>query len=87
MLHVAPDLVRPLREAGPGAARRLALSGFEEKWAWAPRDWAQVTDDTGVGDPARATAEKGQRYFETVTTKIAQFLTELAGTRETDLYK
>ena len=26
--------------------------------AWAPRQWTQVTDDTGVGNPAAATAAR-----------------------------
>lgn len=86
MLHVAPQLVRPLGEAGPGAARQLALDGFREKWAWAPRDWSLVTQDTGVGNPQAATADKGRRYFEVVTTKIADFLVQLAATGATDLY-
>jgi creatinine amidohydrolase len=37
-----------------------------------------VTDDTGVGNPAAATAEKGRKYVEAVSQKIAGFLVELA---------
>src|SRR5437764_5394834 len=44
MLHVAPELVRPLSEAGPGRARRFKVTGLREGWAWAPRQWRQVTD-------------------------------------------
>ncbi|MGQ0538709.1 MAG: creatininase family protein, partial [Gemmatimonadaceae bacterium] len=67
MLHLAADLVRPLAEAGPGAARRFQVRGLREGWVWAPRQWTQVTDDTGVGDPAAATAAKGAAYFKAVT--------------------
>ena len=87
MQHVAPQLVRPLSEAGPGAARRFKIGGFREGWAWAPRNWRQVTDDTGVGNPAKATAEKGQRYVDVVTAKIAGFLTELARADTGKLYE
>jgi len=71
MLHLAPAQVRPLGEAGPGAARRSRIPAFREGWAWAPRRWTQVTDDTGVGDPRAATAEKGARYVDAVSAKIA----------------
>ncbi|HKW42020.1 MAG TPA: creatininase family protein [Gemmatimonadales bacterium] len=78
MLHIAPELVRPLSSAGPGRARRFTVAGLREGWAWAPRRWRQVTDDTGVGNPARATAEKGRTYVEAVTEKIGDFLVDLA---------
>ena len=87
MLQVAPELVLPLSEAGSGKARRFKISGFREGWAWAPRKWREVTDDTGVGNPAKATAEKGQRYVEAVTGKIADFLVELAGADTAQLYE
>jgi creatinine amidohydrolase len=86
MLHVAPELVLPLSEAGPGTARRFRIAALREGWAWAPRQWTRVTEDTGVGNPKGATAEQGARYFEAVTTKIAGFLVELAGADATDLY-
>src|SRR6266496_1371779 len=78
MLHVAPELVRPLSDAGPGRARRFRLAALREGWAWAPRQWRQVTDDTGVGNPAAATAEQGRKYVEAVSEKIGGFLVELA---------
>jgi creatinine amidohydrolase len=78
MLHVAPRLVRPLTEAGPGAARRFRVRGLREGWAWAPRHWSEVTEDTGVGDPSPSTVEKGTRFFHAVTEQIGGFLAELA---------
>jgi creatinine amidohydrolase len=87
MLHVAPHLVRPLAEAGPGVARHLALDGFRQGWAWAPRDWPLVTADTGVGDPRKATSEKGRRFFEAVTGAVAEFLVSLAAAEARDLYR
>jgi creatinine amidohydrolase len=78
MLHIAPELVRPLSEAGPGRARRFTVAGLREGWAWAPRRWSQVTEDTGVGNPAAATAEKGRKYVEAVSEKIGDFLVDLA---------
>jgi len=87
MLHVAPDQVLPLLDAGSGAAKRFKISGFREGWAWAPRKWTDVTADTGVGNPAKATAEKGKRYVEIVTAKIADFFAELARADTSKLYE
>jgi len=86
-MHLAPDLVLPLSQAGPGKARAYRFQAFQEGWAWSPRRWTQVTKDTGVGDPALATAEKGRRYLEDVTRKIAAFLVELARADLNDLYR
>ena len=86
MLHVAPDLVRPLAEAGSGAARPWKLEGLRAGWAWAPRRWTAVTDDTGVGDPRAATREKGERYVAAVVDRVAAFLVELAAADPHNLY-
>lgn len=77
MMHVAAPLVRPLDEAGSGAARRPRVTGMREGWAWTPRRWTQVTDDTGVGNPSRATVQKGARYLADLTARLADFLVEL----------
>jgi creatinine amidohydrolase len=86
MLHLAPDCVLPLSEAGDGGSRQPKIRAFREGWAWAPRRWTQVTRDTGVGDPKKATAEKGKKYFEAVTGAVAEFLVELAALDPDDLY-
>ncbi len=75
--HLAPELVRPLKEAGPGAARPWRTAAFNEGWAWAPRRWTQLTADTGVGDPTAASAAKGAAYVAAVAEKIATFLVDL----------
>jgi creatinine amidohydrolase len=45
-----------------------------------------VTRDTGVGDPRKATTEKGARYFSAVTAKVAAFFVQVAKTGQTDFY-
>ena len=59
---------------------------MREGWAWAPRDWPQVTEDTGVGNPAPATPEKGDAYFRAVTGRVAEYLVELATVDPDDPY-
>jgi creatinine amidohydrolase len=87
MLHLAPDLVAPLTEAGAGRARPSRLTGVREGWAWAPRRWTQVTADTGIGNPSKATAEKGAAYIAAAVERIAGFLVELAEIQLDDLYQ
>jgi creatinine amidohydrolase len=87
MMHLVPDLVRPLAEAGPGKARPSRLTGIREGWAWAPRRWTQVTADTGIGNPAKATPQKGKAYLDAAVERIAGFLVELASLDLADLYE
>src|SRR3954463_1062813 len=87
MMHLVPELVRPLAEAGSGHARPSKLRAVREGWAWAPRRWTQVTADTGIGNPAKATAEKGRRYVDAAVERISSFLIELAALRLDDLYE
>ena len=85
--HLVPEQVRPLREAGSGRARASRLRGIREGWAWAPRRWTQVTDDTGIGNPARATPEKGAAYVAAAVERIAGFIVELHGLSPDALYE
>jgi creatinine amidohydrolase len=87
MLHLAPDLVRPLGEAGSGRAKESRLRGIREGWAWAPRRWTQVTEDTGIGNPSKSTAEKGEAYVAAAVERIADYLVELAAVSRDDLYE
>ena len=86
ILHLRPQLVRPLTEAGEGKAKKFRFKAMHEGWAWAERKWTQVTTDTGVGDPRQATAAKGGNYFKSVTQKVAEFFSDVANTPKQDFY-
>jgi len=87
MLHIDKQLVRPLSEAGDGAAKTYKIKAFHEGWVTAQRQWTQVTKDTGVGNPKKATEEKGRIYLDACAKNIATFLVELAATPNTELYE
>jgi creatinine amidohydrolase len=87
MLHIAPQLVAPLSQAGPGAARGFRIDALRQGWAWAPRQWTKVTDDTGVGDPRAATAARGAAFFDAAVERIGAFLAELAAADPDDMYE
>ena len=87
ILHYFPHLVLPLEEAGDGNAKSSKLKGVLNKTAWIPRQWNKVSEDTGVGNPKKATAEKGKKYLDDVTTKIGDFFVEMAECDLEDLYE
>ena len=87
MLHIAPTLVRPLDEAGAGAQKRNRMKAMREGKVWSPRPWTKISADTGVGNPAKATPEKGRAFLEAVVGVLADFLTEFAAADVEDLYE
>jgi len=84
LLHLCPDWVQ-LDEAGSGERVRFAIPGLVQPGVWTPRPWSQSHPDTGSGDPSRATAEKGARYFEAVAAALAELLVGLAGAHKGQL--
>jgi creatinine amidohydrolase len=40
-----------------------------------------------VGDPRKASPEKGAKYFKAVTEKVAEFFKEVASADRNDLYQ
>jgi len=86
MLHIQPDICLSIKEAGNGKSTDYSLKGIKEGWVWAPREWKKISKDTGVGNPSKATAEKGKRFLNDLTGKIASFLIELDKSDPNDLY-
>lgn len=87
MLYLREDLIRPLKEAGDGAEKQSVITGIREGWAWSERKWSQITEDTGVGNPKKATKEKGEKYFKEVTEKVGSLMIELAAADSDNLYE
>ncbi len=87
ILHYFPHLVLPLEQAGDGTAKKFRMEALNNKTAWTPRRWDKVSADTGVGNPKKASAEKGFKFLEDVTTKIADYFVDLAKSDLEDLYE
>ena len=83
MKHYHPELVN-LAEAGDGESKPYAIASLNEKVAWVPRHWDKATVDSGVGNPKKATAEKGERYVKPIVEKLAGLFEEMA---QHDLYE
>ncbi|CDN30301.1 Creatinine amidohydrolase [Mucinivorans hirudinis] len=76
LMHYHPELV-DLSVAGSGEAESFAQKSLKEKTAWIPRNWRETTQDTGIGNPHKSTAEKGERYSRAVISKLVQLINEL----------
>ena len=63
--------------AGTGESKRFAVDGLNGKVAWLPRDWSRVSVDTGIGDPSKASPEKGRRYVEHAVALYVKTLREI----------
>jgi creatinine amidohydrolase len=71
-----PDLVAE----GTADAGSMAPSRFEavnQGWVEITRSWHLLTTNSGAGNPATATAEKGRALTEVVVDRLADFLVEL----------
>jgi creatinine amidohydrolase len=86
IMHLHPELILPLEQAGMGAEKKSKIKGIREKWAWAERKWSEVTEDTGIGNPKKASPEKGRLYFEDVTDKVADLIVEICEAKPGKFY-
>lgn len=87
VLHVAPHLVADRDTWGTGFAKQSVLAGVRAGWAWMPRRWTQVTEDTGIGNPAEATAEQGAAFIAEAVFRISALCTQLATVDAAALYE
>jgi creatinine amidohydrolase len=87
MLHLKPELVLDLKEAGDGNESKSKITGIREGWAWAERQWSMVTEDTGIGNPKKSTKEKGEQFFKAVTEKLAGLFQEISEVKIEDRYE
>ncbi|GGF24539.1 creatininase family protein [Echinicola rosea] len=82
-----PELVLPLEEAGEGKTTGFKLGGLKSKLVWTPRNWGKVSEDTGVGNPQKASSKKGERFLDVLTDRTMEFLTELDKVNPMDIYQ
>lgn len=87
MMHICPEKILPLAEAGSGKFKKPRIRALREGWSWSERIWTLVTEDTGIGNPHNASTEKGMKYFDHITDEIAVLLSELSGLKREILYE
>jgi creatinine amidohydrolase len=72
-----PDLMK-MELADAGAARPTRFEAINRGWVSMTRPWHLATTNTGLGNPAAASADKGRRLMDAVVDRLAAFLIELA---------
>jgi creatinine amidohydrolase len=77
ILHLRPDWVA-MAQAGEGRRLPFAIEGLTQAGVWTPRPWSAVHPDTGSGNPRKASAQKGAKYFEVIARSIAELLVALS---------
>jgi len=77
-LHLFADLMGPLSQADSGTMRETRFAAINKGWVRITRPWHKFTTNSGAGDPAAATAEKGRRFVDEIVERLSQFLVELA---------
>lgn len=87
LLHLTPQWVLPRKDWGAGNEKKNKIRAFREAWAWTERPWSKISKDTGVGDPSKATAEKGERFFKAVCQKMGQLMIDIVKADINDLYQ
>lgn len=87
MMSIRPDLLLPLSEAGDGATKKFKVEALKKGWVQGQRAWTKITMDTGSGNPALASPEKGKRYVEACISQIAGFFIDLAKTDVEEMYE
>ena len=75
-----PDLVKP-DQAGKGTAKETRFEAINKGWISITRPWHLVSEDTGLGDPAAATADKGRKLMEVLVERLGGFLCELSAAK------
>jgi creatinine amidohydrolase len=85
LLHLQPELV-DAASMGRGQPRPSRLTALNQGWAWIARPWHLLTEDSGVGDPSAASADKGARFLEAVAERVRSFLVELSAAAIDDTF-
>ena len=71
-------MARRMELADEGAARPCRFEAVNRGWVSITRPWHLVTTNTGLGNPAAASAEKGRRLMDVLVERLGRFLVELA---------
>jgi len=84
-LTLYPELVES-ELAQNGTARSFRFEALRNGWVKTSRNFSHLNDHCGIGDPSKASAEKGRQYLDLVIRRISDFLEQLAKTPIDELF-
>jgi creatinine amidohydrolase len=64
-----------------GSMRPTRFDAVNRGWISITRPWHLLTTNTGAGNPHEATAENGKQLVDTIVSRLADFLVELAAAK------
>ena len=76
-LALFPEFLH-VESADDGAARPTRFEAINKGWVNIVRPWHLVSKNTGLGNPAAATADKGRQLMEVLESRLSEFLIALA---------
>ncbi|MBN1302541.1 MAG: creatininase family protein [Melioribacteraceae bacterium] len=65
-------------KAGDGGRIPFAIDSLNKSGIWTPRPWTKSHPDLGSGNPAAATAEKGEKYFNALCSELSKVITDIS---------
>ncbi len=84
-LALFPDKVRMEKATAPKAAD-FKISSLKAPYVTFVRPWKYVSDTTGLGDPTKATPEKGRKLVDVFVERVSRLLKELSDVEITDSF-
>lgn len=76
-LYLFPELVH-MEWADEGKVKDSRLQALNKGWVKITRPWHLFTENSGNGNPSKASKEKGKKIVEVITNRISSFLIELS---------
>jgi creatinine amidohydrolase len=67
-----------MKNASDGTIHQTNIEAINEGWAQITRPWHLATNDSTMGDPRAATAEKGEAYLKIIEERLTDYLVQLA---------
>ncbi len=84
-MALVPDWVK-LDQADAGVARKSTIEAINKGWFSITRPWHIATTNTGLGDPSRSTAIKGEKLLEALGQRLGKALHDVATTPDSELF-
>jgi creatinine amidohydrolase len=72
-----PELLK-MELADAGEEKPTRLDAVNRGWIQITRPWHLATTNTGLGDPHKATAEKGRQLMDALVERMGRYLVELS---------
>jgi len=81
MMHYHPELV-DLSLAGSGNSKAPILKSLAGGLIWMPRNWSEISNDTGIGNPKESSPEKGKMFSKKVVETLKCIIIDICSYKQ-----